>query len=393
MNVVMLGPFGLHPKGTMRARALPAARALARRGHRVTVVMPPWHTPGEAGRAWADGESGVALEYVSLSGLGLPLVGHLIVASRMARRARALGAEVVHAFKPKAYSGLAATWLQLASRGGRRAAVVMDTDDWEGPGGWNDLEPYGAAQRRLFAWQERHGLRRARLVTVASRELETLAWALGVPRSRVVYAPNALDRLPPEESHDGEAPRLLLYTRFFEFALERPLEVLSIVRRHHPTARLAVVGRGLFGEEKRFAEIAAGRGLADAVEMHGWLEPDRARALFGGCRVALYPFDDTLVNRTKSPVKLLELMGSGLPVVAEAVGELREVIQHGRSGLLAASGDVAALGALAAQLLAEPERARRLGEGARARIAERYLWDDRVADLTAAYDRARRPAA
>jgi hypothetical protein len=157
MNVVMLGPFGLRPKGTMRARALPAARALAARGHRVTLVMPPWHTAEEAGRAWDDATPGVRLEYVSLGGLAVPVAGHAVVAARLARRALALRPEVVHAFKPKAYSGLAAALLGAWRRPNRSFTLIVDSDDWEGPGGWNDREPYSGPQRRFFAWQEAWG--------------------------------------------------------------------------------------------------------------------------------------------------------------------------------------------------------------------------------------------
>jgi hypothetical protein len=54
MRVVMVGPFGLRRKGTMNARALPVARAVAARGHAVTVLIPPWDSPSEAGRTWEE---------------------------------------------------------------------------------------------------------------------------------------------------------------------------------------------------------------------------------------------------------------------------------------------------------------------------------------------------
>jgi len=397
MRIVMVGPFGLEPKGTMSARALPAARALAARGHQVTLLLPPWHTPAEAGRAFTDEPSGVTVENASLAGLGVPLLGHGVVAARLARRALALRPDVVHAFKPKAYSGLAAALVRGRQRLGRRVALVMDSDDWEGRGGWNELEPYSRLQRAFFARQEPWGLRHADRVTVASRHLETLALALGVPRAELAYLPNALDRLPAAVhpgGPDGERPTLLLYTRFFEFRLERPLEVLALVRRQVGAARLVVVGRGLFGEEERFVRAAEQAGLGGAVDYRGWLEPERAAQVLQEAHVALYPFDDTLVNRTKSPVKLLELLGAGLPVVADAVGELREVIRHQASGLLVAPADGAAMAAAAADLLLRPERRQALGSGARRRVAEAFLWSGRAAELEAvcaAAAAARRP--
>lgn len=398
----MLGPFGLHPKGTMRARALPAARALAARGHEVSVLMPPWHTPEEAGQAWEEGP-GLRIEQVSLRGLGLPGLGHALVAQRMARRARALRPDVIHVFKPKAYGALAAD-LPAARRSG--AALVMDSDDWEGPGGWNEIEPYGPLQRQVFAWQERHGLRSADQVTVASRALQTLCWAMGVPPERVTYLPNGVEgevegvvegeeggERPPRPSAGGadEARplRILLYTRFFEFPIARPLDWLQGLRARGFDARLVLAGRGLFGEEVEFLALARERGLDDAVEDEGWLEPARAAAVFSRCDLAIYPFADGLVNRTKSAAKLLALLDAGLPVVAEAVGQNREVIEDGRSGRLVPPGDTeAAVDALAA-LAADPDARRRMGRAAHARIREAFHWRRLVLDLEDAYERTR----
>jgi glycosyltransferase involved in cell wall biosynthesis len=387
VNVVMIGPFGLHPKGTMRARALPAARALAHRGHRVTVLMPPWHTPADAGRAWCDAEADVQCEYVSLAGLRLPAAGHLLVARRLAARASALAPDVVHAFKPKAYSGLAAAALRARQRIGRPFGLVMDTDDWEGPGGWNDLEPYTRPQRLVFAYQERWGLCHADAVTAASRRLLELAVEAGAQPGAVTYVPNALDRLPPASGAVGRdgPPAVLLYTRFFEFDLGQPLDVLATVRRSVPSARLVVAGKGLFGEESRFLDLARRRGLDDAVEYAGWLDADRVAQVLAGAQVAIYPFDDTLVNRTKSPVKLLELLGAGVPVVAHAVGELAQVIQDRQSGLLVAAGDTAAMAAAVVELLRQPERRAAIGRAARERIAHSYLWSSRAVALEAVY--------
>lgn len=390
MRLVFLGPFGLAPKGTMRARALPLARALARLGHEVTVIMPPWQRPAEAGRSWEDAVPGLRLVYVSLAGLGLPGLGHLLVAARMARLARSLRPDAVHAFKPKAYSHLALLLLRLwrGLSGGAGPRLLLDTDDWEGPGGWNDLEPYPAWQRRCFAWQERAGLaRHADAVTVASRALETLAWSLGASPARVLYLPNAIDdalpEAPPPPAAPGAGaggpdrsrpPTLLLYTRFFEFGLDFLLELLEALRRDHPAVRLVVAGQGLFQEERRLAELAAARGLGGAIEDRGWVEPAALAELMASADAALYPFDDTLVNRSKSSVKLLELLAAGLPVVASAVGQNAEVIVDGQSGLLVPPGDAAAFAHALGRLLDDAALRRRLAAGARARVREAFRW-------------------
>lgn len=405
----MIGPFGLRPKGTMAARALPMAQALAARGHAVTLVLPPWSWPEDAGRAWE--ENGVMIQNVALPP-GLPLAGHALLAARLVRRALAWQPDVVHCFKPKAYAGLAAWAIYWLQRSGRtRARLVVDTDDWEGPGGWNEVEDYTWAQKRFFAWQEPWGLTHCDAVTVASRALATLVWGLGVPRERLFYVPNGFPTggQGPEPALSaakggmgqrrrtamraqlelGDGPVLLLYTRFVEFKPERPIEVLKRVIAALPEARLLVVGKGLHGEEADLLRAAEAEGLKDHVVYAGWAPSEELAGIFAAADVALYPYDDTLLNRAKCSAKLIDLMAAGVPVVADAVGQNVEYIQSERSGILVPPGDVEAMAAAAVALLqASPGRREALGQAAARRIREVFAWERLAFEVERAYSLA-----
>jgi len=351
------------------------ARALARRGHRATLLLPPWQNPEDAGRHWEEGN--VTVENIPLPALPTPFF-HLVTAFRLARRALALQPDVVHLFKPKAYSGLA-HWLLVHRSQRTDPRLVVDTDDWEGPGGWNDLAPYTSVQRLFFARQERWGLTHADSVTVASRTLESLVWAMGVPPEHVFYVPNGIPD-PNLRATPSTEPIILLYTRFFEFPVRRVVELLRQVRAQIPPARMLVVGRGLFNEEKELLQQTQEAGLSSAVEYVGWVEPQRLGEVFSRAALAIYPFDDTLVNRAKCPVKLLDLLTAGMPVVAEAVGEIRETIRHGETGWLVEPGDVETFARAVVRLLERPSLRRRLGETAAHDIRRRRSWD-RLAEV------------
>lgn len=68
-----------------------------------------------------------------------------------------------------------------------------------------------------------------------------------------------------------------------------------------------------------------------------------------------------------------EAMWKGRPVVASAVGGIREQIEDGRTGLLVDPGDLGTFGARVSMLLNDPHRAERMGEAARTRVREMYL--------------------
>ena len=379
MRIAMIGPFGLAPKGTMRVRALPLARALAVRGHVVTVVMPPWHTPDEPPRAWD--EAGVRWNtWRSRRASRPPSPG----GERPAVALRAgLAARCDPLFQTQGLCGAGRLAGPVAATvGALSRALVVDEDDWEGPGGWNALEPYPWALRQAFAWQERWGLRHADAVTVASRTLQSLVWGLGVPPERVHYLPNGCS---PRRAGDGavvrarhglgRAPVVLLYTRLFEFDAARPVEVFQRIVEQAPDARLLVVGAALYPEQDaRFDRAVVDAGLTERVVRAGWLPAEALPDYFAAADVALYPFDDTLVNRCKCAVKLVDLLAAGVPVVADAVGQNAEYIRAGETGLLTPSGDVQAMSAAALRLLSDAALRQRLGAAAARELATRYDW-------------------
>jgi glycosyltransferase involved in cell wall biosynthesis len=386
----MIGPFGMRPRMTMRVRALPLAEALVRRGYRVTMLLPPWQNPEDAGRSWI--EEGVRVENVTLPA-GVPGWFHYRLAASLAGRTRELAPDVVHAFKPKAYAGLVHMMLR------HRFPVVVDTDDWEGPGGWNALGDYSVWMRRFFTWQERWGLKHGHAVTVASRALETLAWSMGEAPDRVFYLPNGVRPTACPDSGAGTTdegrPTILLYTRFFEYELERLWRIVRLVRDQRHDVRLLVVGRGFSGEEDQLLARARGAGWEAVTSATGVVDADLIYAGWGTdatltwsfalADIAIYPFDDTLLNRTKCPMKLMDLLSAGIPVVADRVGQIREAIVHGKTGFLVPCGDDQAFASAILELVADPNRRRQMGRAASVDVAHRFGWDLLADRAAAAY--------
>lgn len=392
MRLVMLAPFGLRPKGTLGARMLPLAQMLTRRGYEVHIVAPSDLNPADAGRS--EILDGVLVEHLPLpyrSGLQ----GMLETSLRMLRCALALDPQIIHLFKPKGYGGIAALLLRLLHPS---LPLVVDTDDWEGRGGWNERLPYPPAIKRLIDWQERTLPRLADAVTVASRTLETQVWGNGVQPRRVFYLPNGIrpgQRHFPERE---EARRMLglderltglLYTRFWEFQVEDIAAALVGIATQRPDFRLLVIGRGEQSEERRLQMLAERAGVAAALNQRGWADEATITAALAAADVCLYPMDDTLINRAKAPAKLLELMEAGRPIVAAGVGEVREYLADGQAGRIVPPGNAGALARGVLTLLSHPDLAHTLGARARERVTTVFNWQRLAALAELAYATAR----
>lgn len=389
-HIVMVAPFGLAPKATTRARALPLAAALVARGHRVTLIVPPWDDPAQSGLEWV--EEGVTIRHIALP-RRCETAG---IVARLRAAIRAARPDLVHVFKPKGHGALAALGLE------RRYPVVVDTDDWEGRGGWNDSGLYGPAQRALFAWQERDAPRRAAAATAASRTLEGQLWGFGLAPERVAYLPNgvaharhggwarAREAAPAVRARLGlgDAPTVLLYTRFVEFAPARAVAILRGVREHVPDARLLVVGHGLGGEDAALHAAARLAGLDAAITQLPWVEWADLPATLAVGDVAILPYADTLINRAKCSVKALDLLVAARPIVADAVGQLRETLVPGESGVLVPPDEPAAFAPAVAALLRDPARRAALGAAAERRAWDSFDWAHLVVRAEELYARA-----
>lgn len=385
-RVLMLGTFGLRPKATLRARALAMAATLSSEDWAFSLITTPWDNPGDAGRRWS--EDGVPVHNTH----GIHPLGFPRVMLETARAARSIEPGVVHLFKPKGFGDFSARWFR------RKLPVVVDMDDWEGDGGWNEIGGYSRLQRRLFDWQERTWPRQADALTVASRALEQRALDLGACRDRVHYVPNGLtverftllSRLArPPKAAAGSPPAILLYTRFVEFRPEFVVQVLAEVRNAIPGVTLRIAGASASGQAEIALRAAAhAAGLADVIEYRGWVGQDEIPELAAGCDLAIHPFDDNLVNRAKCSVKLLELMSTGIPIVTSAVGENASYIEDGRSGKLTQPGDPQAMARATVDLLRHRERAEEIGRAAQKRVQAHYLWDLLAPRVAQAYTQA-----
>lgn len=394
----MVAPFGMSPKMTVTARMLPMARALAKRDHQVTVVIPPWDSIRDSGVKTESAGVDIVNIGIPMAGEQLPspfrqfagglrwLFGWLLIAWRLWRETLASKPQIVYVFKPIGYSGLVAqaTWIMKKMRC-LKVQLVMDSDDWEGAGGWNERLQYSRVQKFVRERQEKWGLRHCDALTLASRTLESLAWSLGIPAKKIHYVPNGVPdyfwasleqvkAVPPDTARLRE-PTVLVYTRFTECTVERILNIIKKISRELPEARFLVVGEGFQRESVALRKRASETKLHEKIIATGWVPRDMLVRYFAMADVAIYPCDDSLINRAKSHVKLLELMAAGKAIVADSVGEIAEMITPRESGALVSPSQSEDLARMAVELLEKSELRSRLGETAMARAQEHYDWD------------------
>ncbi len=129
----------------------------------------------------------------------------------------------------------------------------------------------------------------------------------------------------------------------------------------------------------RVRDQVAARGLEGRVTFHGALPPARMPALYAGADLFLS------ASRYESlGMAIREAMAAGLPVVAYDAGGVAESVVDGETGLLAATGDTAALSRALDRLIAAPSLRAEMGRAGR-RAAARFPGWGAAADALVAF--------
>ena len=154
-------------------------------------------------------------------------------------------------------------------------------------------------------------------------------------------------------------------------------ELLARLSKRHPDIRLILAGDGqLRGElERSFKQ----RGLSKRVKFTGALQHEEVPEVIRQFDIALAPYPKPDHDFYFSPLKLFEYMACGVPVVAARLGQIREVVTDGKTGLLYPPGDVDALTARCEKLLANATLRASLGRAAAKLVRDKFTWDKNAA--------------
>jgi glycosyltransferase involved in cell wall biosynthesis len=205
-------------------------------------------------------------------------------------------------------------------------------------------------------------LRRVRVVLAVSEALAADARALGARGVRVV--PNGVDAV--DAVSDEATPPEILYAG----RLSREKGVLELVEAARGL-RLVVAGDGPLRTE-----------VPGAL---GWVPRSELERLYARAAVVACPS-----RREGFGVTCAQAMAHARPVVATAVGGLRDLVVDGETGILVPPGDRAALRAALERLLADRALRRRLGEAGRERVRALLSWDRVTGETVRAYEDAAR---
>lgn len=249
------------------------------------------------------------------------------------------------------------------------------------PSAWRD-EARASERVRLAGAKEVELARAADAVLVLSQVQAEDLMERGLVPERLRVLPNGVDAtllshstpaaaarealgLPTEGCWVGSVSSLNGYE-----GLDTLIQAVALARRQGVDVRCAIVGDGV--SQPTLEGLGAQLGLGEHLVMPGRVSRAEAMRWYSALDVFAVPRRDTAACRTITPMKPLEAMAMGRPVVASDLPALRTIVDED-AGVLVPPSDVEALAEQLVLLAHDPTRRASLGRGAR-RAATSRTW-------------------
>jgi teichuronic acid biosynthesis glycosyltransferase TuaC len=244
---------------------------------------------------------------------------------------------------------------------------------------------YTAPRSAAGAAAVAQGLGAARLVLANSQGIAELACEHGAGETRVVHLGADLPALQRPARREGPPTLVTVGHLVARKRHADVLRALAVLGGRHATLRYAIVGDG--PERIALEGLAARLGVAERVDFHGQLIPERAVELARECSLFAMPSTEEAFG-----VAYVEAMAGGVPAIG-CRGEPgpEEIAAAGEGLVLVPPGDIERLTQRIDELLSDPQRLREAGQRARATVAAHFTWEHCGTQTFAAYEAALRP--
>ncbi len=196
----------------------------------------------------------------------------------------------------------------------------------------------------------------------------------GCPAELVTVLPNGADRslFAPSSFESRDLNRIVYAGALVtDKGVDILLRAFAALKQRHPKAVLDVYGSSsMWGREPPFDQDEIARSIP-GLKFHGAVPQAEVAKAFQTCALTVIPsrwFDSF-------PLAAVEAESTGCPVVAFNVGGMREAIIDGESGVVLPEVSEVLLAECLNRLLGNAAELRKLSEGAKRLVSERFCWD------------------
>lgn len=241
-----------------------------------------------------------------------------------------------------------------------------------------------------IAAQEQLCLELADHIITPSYSLRETVLLRGVLPEKVTVIPNGAD-IPEPQPRPEDAPfRYLIY-----FGAMQPWQGINTLLQAFARLadltdlRLVICSSNFSKRIKLYEKLATRLGVHERIIWRFALGEQELTAWLSHAEISVVPLTECARNIEQgcAPLKILESLAAGVPVVASDLPSVREIMTDGEHGRLVQADRPGALARVVRVLLQYPERLRELGDKGRRHIAENFSWQRSTQMLCDVYRR------
>ena len=217
--------------------------------------------------------------------------------------------------------------------------------------------------------------------------------SLGLNRKLVTVIPNGVspsDFSPsPLPDREDRVPVLLYIGTLADWqGLEVVIKSLPKILEQQ-AVRLQIVGRGRSRQRKLLAKQIRKLGIEEHVTVQHAVPHHEVPALIAGADICIAPLglNDRNVTQGACPIKVLEYMAAGRPLIASNMPIVRELVREDVDALLFSPNDPDDLTRQALVLLNDIELSKRLAGSASERALTKFTWHESQKKLVKVYEK------
>lgn len=300
-------------------------------------------------------------------------------------------ADVVHSFvawqPPSMTAIFTARILQIFRL--KKWIVLADWDDWWGDGGISD--EHGYLLRRGITFLEKKIPKFANGITVVSRGLMERAVDVGINKERIYIVPNGSDVERIKVMDCIEARTNLGFTnnkyimtyignshlrQFFNMmfsALERAIECKIDV--------ILLIAGDIPAEYKENINET----IKNRIFFLGRQPQENIQFILGASDILLLPMVDNVEEKSRWPIRFGDYMAAGRPIVSNAVGEIKRIMETHKCGVVSDYDDPEDFSRQILTLLPNETMRNEIGRHAREIAETKYSWNIIVKMLEGVY--------
>ncbi|NQY62261.1 MAG: glycosyltransferase, exosortase A system-associated [Alteromonadaceae bacterium] len=330
----------------------------------------------------------------------LPVIGQLVTIYSLAKRLEDVVWEeqpdVLHAHSP-ALNGVAALIV------GKKLKIPVV---YEVRGFWEDAAvdhgtcKEGDLRYKLSKMMETYVVKKCQAVTAICEGIRQDFVSRGIKKTKITLIPNAVsvdsfpqitERSPSmlEKLKIGDAFVIGFAGSFYQYeGIDILIKSLSILKLKGLNIKVLLVGGGV--QQQNIESLIKQLDLQDNVILTGRVPHEEVKDYYSVMDVTVLPRKSMRLTELVTPLKPLEAMALGVPVIASDIGGHKEIITDNETGFLFKADDEKALADAIQSIMENSEKVPDVIKNARNYVEEVRNWEVSVSNYPAVYQFARK---